>query len=283
MFAIILTFIATLCIQLGYLLWKKAGDTLPKIGKEPVFIVVKKFFTNKTWLLGFLLLDFGWILSVKAVEIGALSIVQPLLSAGSFFAVLLAVIFLRERLTSLEWFGMGVTVLGVVLISSQIVEVVSIAIVWSQVYLWLLVLGGLTIGGLLIGMRKQNGEVFLACAAGMSFALAGILTNAMTTSSVGEGNAVTFQTAFMSPLLYAVIITNVLGLFLIQVAFQKGRASIVVPLNAAMISGISVLAGVYLFGEKIQLIHVVGVGCIGFGSVLLEQISQKKAKEKTDN
>jgi uncharacterized membrane protein len=278
MFAITLACIATCCMQIGYLLWKRVGDTLPGFGTVPFFTLLKKFFTNKVWLLGLCALDFGWILSIKAIELGAFSIVQPLLSAGSFFAVLLAVVFLRERLVRMEWLGMCVTVLGAVCVSFATANPSTVTVEWYTAYVWIATMSGITVLATLIGLKRKKAEVVLAGAAGMSFALGGILTKLMSVYIHDQGEMVTFISAFKSPYLLPVIVANVVGLFLVQVAFQKGRIAIIIPLYAAMVSGVSVLAGAYLFDETIHVIHVLGVCFIFFGSVMLEYTAQDKGK-----
>ncbi len=49
-------------------------------------------------MLGFFLTVVGWLFFVKATDLGEVSIVQPLMSVGDIFVVLLAITFLHERL-----------------------------------------------------------------------------------------------------------------------------------------------------------------------------------------
>jgi uncharacterized membrane protein len=74
----------------------------------------------------------------------------------------------------------------------------------------------------------------------------------------------------LNPLLLTVVLANVLGLVLLQAAFQRGRAAVVVPLQLAMANGITVLAGVMVFAEHITLLRGTGIVLIVVGTALLQ-------------
>jgi hypothetical protein len=82
---IVLTMSAAFLIQLGYFIWKIAAVNLPRIGEEKLFTVIKAFLTSWKWLLGMSLRLLGLFLFVKATSIGALSLIQPLMSVGDVF------------------------------------------------------------------------------------------------------------------------------------------------------------------------------------------------------
>jgi len=56
---------------------------------------------------------------------------------------------------------------------------------------------------------------------------------------------------------------------LLQAAFQRGRASVIVPLQLAMANGITVLAGLLVFGEHITTLRAAGIVLIVGGTALL--------------
>jgi uncharacterized membrane protein len=66
------------------------------------------------------------------------------------------------------------------------------------------------------------------------------------------------------------VLANGLGLVLLQAAFQRGRAAVVVPLQLAMANGITVLAGVMVFAENITFLRGTGIVLILTGTALLQ-------------
>ena len=62
---------------------------------------------------------------------------------------------------------------------------------------------------------------------------------------------------------------NVAGLILLQAAFQRGRAAVIVPLQLAVANAVTVLAGILIFAENISSIRAAGIGLIVLGTVML--------------
>ena len=73
----------------------------------------------------------------------------------------------------------------------------------------------------------------------------------------------------VDPLLLAVVLANVAGLVLLQAAFQRGRAAVIVPLQLAMANAITVVAGILIFAEHITAVRALGIALIIGGTVLL--------------
>lgn len=269
MTVVLITLAATLFIQLGYFLWKLSAEGQPKIGGEPVWTVLKALVTDWRWMLGFFATSLGWVLFVQATALGDISLVQPLMSAGDLLLVIMAVVFLKERLVRLEWAGVLMTVLGAVALAWNVED--------SQVTSFdgqrLVVLLGFTIAAgvaLLFANRRSNRpEVMLALVVGLCFGAGSILTKAMTVAYSGPGKTVMTWSILIDPLLLAVVLANVLGLVLLQAAFQRGRAAVIVPLQLAMANAITVLAGVVIFAEHITPLRGLGILLIVGGTVLL--------------
>ena len=73
----------------------------------------------------------------------------------------------------------------------------------------------------------------------------------------------------VDPLLLAVVLANVAGLVLLQAAFQRGRAAVIVPLQLAMANAITVVAGILIFAEHITPVRALGIALIIGGTILL--------------
>lgn len=269
MTVVLITLAATLFIQLGYFLWKLSADGQPKIGGAPVWEIVRALATDWRWMLGFVATTLGWVLFVQATALGDISLVQPLMSAGDLLLVIMAVVFLKERLGRIEWAGVLMTVLGAVALAWKVgnSDVVSFDATRLALLLGVSVLVGLAL--LASNRRSHRPEVLLALVVGLCFGAGSILTKAMTVAYSGPGQTVMTWTILIDPLLLAVILANVLGLVLLQAAFQRGRAAVIVPLQLAVANGITVLAGVVIFAENITPLRGFGILLILGGTALL--------------
>ena len=277
MTVVLVTLAATLLIQLGYFLWKISADGQPKIGGAPVGQVVRALVTDWRWMLGFAATTVGWVLFVQATALGDISLVQPLMSAGDLLLVILAVAFLKERLVRVEWVGVLMTVLGAAALAWEAEDshVAAFDGMRLLVLLATIVLAG---GALLLANRRSHRpEILLALVVGLCFGAGSVLTKAMTVKFSGPGQTVMTWAILIDPLLPAVILANVLGLVLLQAAFQRGRASVIVPLQLAMANAITVLAGIVIFAEHITILRAAGIVLIVGGTVLLHLKPQPAA------
>lgn len=270
MIVVYATLAATIAIQLGYFLWKLAADELPHIGKAPGRTVALAFLTSWKWMLGLLLTVIGWILFVKATDLGEVSIVQPLMSVGDVFLVLLAVTVLRERLSRTEWIGLALTVAGAIWLAFDAVVIEPTAISWPRLTAFLGFAVAAWLALFIVGWRSQRPELPLAIAVGIGFGTGAVLTELMTAYLTLNGLQLESSAFVLNPILPFMVLANVAGLALLQVAFQRGRASVVVPIQLAMANGLVVLAAAFVFAESIGPFRMFGIGLIVCGSAILQ-------------
>ncbi len=269
MSVVLVTLASTLLIQVGYFLWKVSADGQPKIGAASTMEVVKSLATDWRWVLGFVATSLGWILFVQATALGDISLVQPLMSAGDLMLVIMAVVFLRERLGLAEWVGVLMTVFGAVALAWE-PETSGLAD-FSRSGLMLLLAVAAVAGAvlLLVNRKAQRPEVLLAMVVGLCFGSGAVLTKAMTAEFSGSGNNLISWIVLIDPYLPGVILANVLGLVMLQAAFQRGRASVIVPLQLALANVITVIAGLAIFGEQITVLRGFGILLILGGTACL--------------
>ena len=60
-----------------------------------------------------------------------------------------------------------------------------------------------------------------------------------------------------------------MGLALLQVAFQRGRAAVIVPVQLSVINGIVVVSGYFVFSETIAWFRLLAIALIVFGTAWL--------------
>jgi uncharacterized membrane protein len=66
------------------------------------------------------------------------------------------------------------------------------------------------------------------------------------------------------------VAANVAGLVLLQAAFQRGRAAVIVPLQLALANALTVVAGVLVFAEHVTPLRGAGIALIVVGTGLLQ-------------
>lgn len=273
---ILLTLLATSLIQLGYFLWKVVADDLPRLGEAKLFVALKAYFSNWKWTLGMALRVTGLILFIKATSIGDISLVQPLMSFGDIFFVILAFVFLHERLVKLEWIGLCITFIGTIGISFEAKILDPVAIDWFRVAVFFSVAIIVLMSFILLAKRNQKSEVFWGLAVGMSYGVGSVLIKLMTSSLVLSGQAVNFVNCIFNPLFPCIIVANIFGLVFLQMGFQNGRAAVIFPVHLSVVIGVAVLAGVLLFSETVSLYRLACILGIVIGTVLFQYSANTK-------
>lgn len=265
----LLTLAAAGLTQSGFILWKVAGSRLPAVGRAPFGATLRAFLTSPLWWLATVAAAGGWLLLVKAVSLGEISVVQPLMSVGDLLLVAVAVLFFRERLSRPEWLGLAVTVVGAVVLGSQAREIEPARIGWAGLAAFLGGVAAVGLGAILSARRTRTPELPLACGVGAAFGTGALLTELMTAHSRLGGLGWEPWPALLNPWLPAVLAANVAGLVLLQVALQRGRAAVVVPVQLALINALVVAGGWGAFGEPLAPLKLAGIGGVVTGAVLL--------------
>lgn len=282
MSVILITLLATAAIQIGYFLWKVSADSLPEIGKAKTSEVVKGFICNGKWLLGLLATIVGWFLFVKATGMGEISLVQPLMSVGDILLVLMAVVFLKERLITWEWVGLFLTVVGAASLSFEAEVISQVTINWSNSFIYIGFASLILVGLIVFQRNRKNQELILALAVGFAFGIGSVLTKLMTIYIHQNNQSIESLAFIMNPILPFMIAANFCGLFLLQLAFQKGRAAVIIPVQLSVVNGVAVLSGIFLFSEKISLLRLGCILLIVIGTICLQWAGGKKAFQNND-
>lgn len=262
---VLCTLAATLFIQLGYFLWKLSANRQSGHGDVTAKFSLMALLHDWRWVLGLLSTIVGWLLFVQATAWGEISLVQPLMSVGDLLLVLMAVVFLHERLRPLEMAGLALTAVGAALLSWG--ARVKNSPDYDSLTLWalmgLIVAIGATVA--LLARRSTRQELPLALIVGLAFGSGASLTAALTAKSP----TLTWS-ILLDPLLLGVVAANVIGLMALQIAFQRGRASVIVPVQLALANLVSVVAGVAVFNEIVDLQRALGITIILAGTALLK-------------
>lgn len=205
------------------------------------------------WLLSLVADLVGVVLQVVALHVGAISVVQPVLSVGLLFALLLRHVDTRTMpRAEIPWAAMLIVTLGGFLLVSGISSVnakyETVDTVPASVAA---VIGILVIAACVITARRvttmQWRTTSLGIAVGILYAINAALLK--TSTQKFEHGLGTFVTSWAP---YAVVVVGVSGILLCQLAYQAGPLVASQPTIAVVDPLASVLIGVVVYDETLR-------------------------------
>lgn len=256
---IVLAVAATVVYNLGFILEKRALDRLPRLEAHRLGRLLRTLFTAPSWLAGFAAICCGLALQAVVLSLLPLTIAQPLQASGILVTLLFSWLMLHERLGGAEFACMAVIVAAVALLSLSEADGAgtqvgthaaagAIALVVLPVAVVVVVVSAAVTAW---GRGVSVGYGFCA---GLIYGYAGLALKALSAAVFGTrhvGLAADAVAALTSPYLYVMLGSTAVGMCLFQVALQRGRASIVMPVNLVMSTGFLVVVGSWLFHEML--------------------------------
>ena len=212
--------------------------------------LIRHAFSHAIWFVGLGMVALGFVLQAGALRFGQLSSVQPIITTELLFLVLVLGVWFRYHLSWREWLGSGAAAGGLatflVVASPGGGEVVPGRHAWIAVFVVVGVGAALCSGLGFVGPRWFRAAMFGASGA-VVFALAAALTKQFTTL-VTEGWGHVFTN--WDP--YALVVTGVVGLFLIQSSFHAGPVTASQAALTIIDPVVSVVIGIYLFHDRLD-------------------------------
>lgn len=231
-------------------------------------------FANRTWLAGVGVGVLSYVFQAVALSMAPLSVVQPLIVTELLFAVPLAARLRHGRLGRREWGGIVAVAggLAAAIVSADPTSGNPLASFGS----WLPWLVGAVIvaGGAIAAGRSLAGPVrasLYALAAAIAMGMEAGLMSA-TTQRFSDG----VVTGFTSWQPYAMAAASIIGLLLIQSAFQAGPLAASMPVSDGVEPLVAIGLGLALFGEHLTTapwrlgIAAAGLAALMAGIVLLD-------------
>lgn len=190
----------------------------------------------------------GALLHVLALRYGVLTVVQPLGALTLVFALPLGALAINRRVRRAEWLGAGLTVTGLAVLLALVPAGADPGVLGSGQTYGVTAVVAAAAAGLVWWARsvERTGlrALLYGVAAGTSFALASVLTQAVAVGWAERGWAVLLGPV---PVLLAVAATG--GVWLSQLAYRG--AGLAVPLTAVTLANPAAAAviGLVLLGE----------------------------------
>lgn len=282
--------IATLLMNYGSFLQKVALGELPRLGSSHPVETARAFVRSRTWLKGQGIQLSGALFDNLAVGLAALSIVQPVTAAGVALLIVLAVVKLHEKASALDWVSISLILIGIVLLGISLTSVTAETRSPHMLLTGFFLMFGLLVSVGCLYIAFKNGDrragALLGVGVGILIGLTAVVQKLAWRDIGARWQELKVVSVFYSRFFWAGIALALLTLFLFQVALQRSRALVVVPLVTGLSNVVPILVGFLAFREQLPeggvlvLFRIGGMVLILLGAVLLS-LHKEPAEEET--
>src|SRR5919204_726324 len=245
---ILLALLCALATNLGFLFKHRGACAAPDVNMRHPLRSAVGLFRSKWFAVGMLVAVGAWFLHVGALALAPLSLVQALISGGLVFLTVLAERYFGCSVGGRQWFGVGLTALGLVLLAVTLPSGSGAHSRYSVVGMIgfesvLLAVGMALVFSRRLGSHEHHG-VLLGTAAGMLFGVSDVAIKALT-GTVGADGAL----GLASPWLLTCVIASVIAFYASARGLQKGEAVPVITLTSAAANVSAISGGILVFGD----------------------------------
>jgi drug/metabolite transporter (DMT)-like permease len=259
---IALALLSTTAYNYGLIVEKQALVQLPAVQGGRVVSFVVSLVTSPRWLAGFTLMLFGLAFQVLALIFAPVTLVQPVIAAGVAVVLVLSRLVLRERLGRLQYVCVAVMALSVVLLALSAegtpvqvghqVSGVRLAIIAFVSVLFALGFAASALRASAHKHARPGSGVAFGIATGLLYGVAALAIKGVSGTLFNRhGIASTLVALLSSPYPYVMAACSAAGLLLFQTALQRCRISIVAPVSNVLGSVYFIVAGTWLFHERL--------------------------------
>src|SRR3989344_1769168 len=108
--------VLAILMVLGCSVLAAVGQIFLKMGSAGVSGNLLSWLTNTKLILGIALYAISTIIFGRALKLGEVSVLYPIIAASYIWVAILASLFLGEQFSIMRWAGIGLIVLGIVFI-----------------------------------------------------------------------------------------------------------------------------------------------------------------------
>jgi drug/metabolite transporter (DMT)-like permease len=248
--AVVAALAAGACFAIGGVLQQRAASTRPE-GESLSFRLIVDLATEPMWLLGIGLAVCSYGLEALALSFGPLVLVQPLIVTELLFALPVSIRWAGSHMTRRDW--LGTLFVGGSLSLGLASAAPGAGRAAAPVGQWAVALG--TVAGLaalaVLAGRHERGTVARPSLYALAAALvlgcqAALLKATIPRFELG------FVPAIESWETWAMAAAAIIGLLLVQSAYQSGPLAATMPVVDAVEPAVAIAFGVVLFHEHIR-------------------------------
>lgn len=287
--AVMVALLATSAYHVGLILEKRALRQMPAIDARHGVALLRIVASTPAWLSGFAFMLCGFGLQVLALDLAPVSVVQPVLGSGVVVLLVLSRLVLRERLGRAELACVLAMAAAIIVIALSAVgsagrvghqaSGIWIAAVAVPTFAIAVGLGARSLRPMTHGRHRTPAVgVSFGVAAGLLYGLATLAIKALSATFVHHGTGWALLLAIAgSPYPYMTVGCSAAGLLIFQTGLQRCRVSIVGPVSNITGGVFFIVAGTWLFGERLPAdparlaLRLVGIGVAGVVVVVLSR------------
>jgi len=209
-------------------------------------------FTSRLFVVGIVLQIAGFAAQAMALSKAPLIVVEPLLTTDLIFLLLIIHFPLKVKVKARDWWAvafMCVGMSGLFLAANP-----RSGHLRYSLLPWLLTVclaASLAAAGLLV-VKTATSPQRRAAAAALAAALSFALNAAFTKLALNQWQQQGLGTVFSSWPLYALIVSGITSLYLMQTAYSTGPLAVSQPIMEVTEPTISVLIGMLIFGDSVS-------------------------------
>ncbi len=210
--------------------------------------------TTRMWFIGGIAALTGFIVYTVALSIYDVSIVKPLVNTNLLFTFIFAAVVFKERLSVIEWVGVGTLIIGILLIAlTPSIESNSEINEPLLLLLFPVTIGLIVMMIIILFVTKTGGpaEFILPIFAGSFFGVGTFFTKSLLIGLNNDFQGILSRNGLIIYSLCMLIVTYGFATIAQQLAFERGRLSIVSPITNALSVTIAFIGAYFVFYEEL--------------------------------
>ncbi len=265
--SVLLAFAAALTNALNVVTQHVASTAAP--AKDKGWRLALYLVRNPLWLFGVLAMISSFVLQALALYNGRLSVVQSILVTELVFSLVIGRVWLKRDVVAGAWLSAFLTTVGLAVFLIMSEPKGGHAEATRQAWLpALLAFGG--VAGILAFLARQGSPIrraaLYATASGIVWATLATFLKSATDLLGADGVVPVLEQGAI----YGVIIAGIVGTILTQAALHYGPLGVSQPLMVVVDPFVSIILGVWLFGEHFTGGSVqIAFGVLGFAAMVV--------------
>jgi hypothetical protein len=273
--ALVLALASTVLINLAYLREHDAAAALPVLCIRRPLQSARALLTDRSWLLGFGMETFGFLLYAAALALASLALVQSVAAGGIGVLAYVSARVMGRPLEPRERNGAVLSVFGLVVLAVSLAGGSGAGGEGStdEILLWLGATAGAALIVLGVGRAPLGVGVAYGIAGGLFFSIGDISTEVATQ---GEDA----RLLFVLPL----ILGYTLGTWLLQIGYQSSGALTVAGLATLLTNALPIAAGTVVLDEPVPsgvfgILRLLAFAAVTIGAIFLARPMKGQAPE----
>jgi len=232
---------------------------------------------NRVWLCGGIAAIIGFLVYTVALNVYDVSVVKPLVNTNLLFTFIFAYLIFKEKLSYKEWFGIIILISGLLFIAfaptsefeSNLMMNSTLLFSFFPVVIIMLILMILV----MFVAKYGYAELVFPLFAGSFYGMGTFFTKSLLISlrSLNTGDTIQVLMFFYS--IFMLLLTYAFAIIAQQLAFERGRLSIVSPITNSLSVTVSFIGAYFVFYEELivpiggelsifSFFKIIGVVCI---------------------